>query len=150
MHDILIKFGVSRKLVRLIKRCLDGTQSKVRIGNYLSSSFPVENGLKQGDALSPLIFNFELEYAIKKVQKARFGLDMNYTHQILAYVGDVNLVGDDIRTIKRNANILLNACKNIGLAVNTGKMEIGHHRGMMANEHIRIGGNSNQKVKTIK
>ena len=34
-------------LVRLIKICLDGTQSKVRIGNYLSSNFPTENGLKQ-------------------------------------------------------------------------------------------------------
>ena len=37
-------------LVTIIKTCLDGTQRKVRIGNYLSSSFPNENGLKQGDA----------------------------------------------------------------------------------------------------
>ena len=47
---ILMKFGVPKKLVRLIETCLDGTQSKIRIGNYLSSSFPIENGLKQGDA----------------------------------------------------------------------------------------------------
>ena len=58
LYDILIKFGVPTKLVRLIKICLDGTQSNVRIGNCLSSSFPIENGLKQGDALSPLLFNF--------------------------------------------------------------------------------------------
>ena len=43
LYDILIKFGVPKKLGRLIKICLDGTQSKVRIGNYLSSSFPIEN-----------------------------------------------------------------------------------------------------------
>ena len=49
LYDILTKFGVPKKLVRLIKICLDGTQSKVRIGNYLSSSFPIENGLKQED-----------------------------------------------------------------------------------------------------
>ena len=43
------------------------------------------------------------------------------THQVLAYADDVNLIGDDIRTIKRNADVLLNACKDIGLAVNIGK-----------------------------
>ena len=46
---------------------------------------------------------------------------MNGTHQVLAYVDDVNLIGDDIRKIERNAVVLLNACKDIGLAVNTGK-----------------------------
>ena len=62
------------------------------------------------------------------------GLDMNGTHQILAYADDVNLIGDDIGAIERNADVLLNACKDIGLAVNTGKnkyMEIGRHQGMI-------------------
>ena len=99
-------------------RC--GSQNKERIGNYFSSSFPVESGLKQGDALLPLIFNFPLENAIRKVQETNFGLYMNGTHQVLAYADDVNLIGD-IRTIERNADVLLNACKDIGLAVNTGK-----------------------------
>ena len=109
----------------------------MRIGNYLSPSFPIQNGLKLGDALSSVLFNFALEYAIRKYGK----LDMNGTHQVLAYADDVKLIDDDIRTLERNADVLLNAC----LAVNIGKtkyMEIGRHRGMMANEHIRIGSNS--------
>ena len=56
-------------------------------------------------------------------------------------------------TIERNADVELNACKDIGLAVNTGKtkyMEIGHHRGMIENAHISIGSNSYEKVKTYK
>ena len=76
---------------------------------------------------------------------------MNGTHQVLAYAGDVNLIGDDIRTIERN--VLLNACKDIGLAVNIGKtkyMEIRRHRGMIANAHVKIGSNSYEKVKTFK
>ena len=48
-------------------------------------------------------------------------LDMNGTHQVLAYANDVNLIGDDIRTIERNADVLLNSCEDIGLAVNTEK-----------------------------
>jgi hypothetical protein len=60
----------------------------MRIGTYLSSSFPIENGLKQEDALSPLLFNFYLECAIREVQETNLGLDMNDIHYRLAYVVD--------------------------------------------------------------
>jgi Reverse transcriptase (RNA-dependent DNA polymerase). len=114
----------------------------VRIGNYLSVSFLIDNSVKQGDALSPLLFNFTLGYAIRKVKETRLGLDMNNTHQVLAYADVLNLIGDYIRTIERNADVLINACKNIGSAVNTGKKrEIGRHQGMIANKNIRIGKN---------
>jgi len=60
--------GVSiKKLVWLLKMCLTETYSRVRVGKNLSDMFPIRNGLKQGDALSPLLFNFALEYAIRRV-----------------------------------------------------------------------------------
>jgi len=58
--NILIEFGIPMKLVRLIKMCLNGTYSRVCVGKHLSDMFPIKNGLKQGDALLPLLFNFNM------------------------------------------------------------------------------------------
>jgi hypothetical protein len=101
--------------------CLNETYSKVRIGKHLSDSFPIQNGLKQGDALSPLIFTFYLEYAIRKFQENRARLKLNGTHQPLAYSDDVNLLGDNMDTINRNTQTLIDASKEVGLEVNVEK-----------------------------
>ena len=55
------------------------------------------------------------------MQENNLGLDVNGTHQILVYGIDINIIDDNIKTIGRNAEVLLNACKDIVLAVNTGK-----------------------------
>jgi len=68
LYNILFEFGIAMKLVRLIKMCLTEKCSRVQIGKNLANMFPIRNGLKQGDALSPLLFNFALEYAIRTVQ----------------------------------------------------------------------------------
>jgi hypothetical protein len=111
LFSILIEFGVPMSLVRLIKMCLNETYSKVRIGKHLSDSFPIRNCLKQGDALSPPLLNFALEYAIRKVQENQVGLKLNGTHQLLAYAADMNLLGDNIDTIKKNTGYFVNASK---------------------------------------
>ena len=60
LYNILIEFGIPMKLVWLIKMCLTETYNRVRVGKNLSDMFPIRNGLKQGDALTPLLFNFPL------------------------------------------------------------------------------------------
>ena len=67
----------------------------------MSDMFPIRNGLKQGDDLSPLLFNFALEYAIRRVQVNQDRLKLNGTHQVLAYADDVNILGGSVHTVKK-------------------------------------------------
>jgi sorting nexin-29 len=108
LYNILIEFGIPMKRVILFKICLNETYNKVRIGKHLSDCFPI-------------LFNFTLKYAIRKVQENQVGLKLNGTHQLLAYADDMNLLGDNIDTIKKNTETLTDASKEVGLEINVEK-----------------------------
>jgi len=74
--------------------------------------------LKQGDALSPLLFNFALECAIRRVQVNQDGLKLNGTHQLPVNADDVNILGGSLLPVKENTEALIVASKEIGLEVN--------------------------------
>ena len=60
-----------------------------------------------------MLFNFALEYAIRKVQVNHVGLKLNSTHQLLAYADDVNILGGSIHTLKENAQALVAATREM-------------------------------------
>ena len=101
--------------------CLHDTYRTVRVVKNLSVLFPIRNGLKQGDALSPLLLSFALEYAVRNVQVNQNGLKLNGTHQLLVYEDDVNIMERSVCTIKKNAKALVVASKETGLEVSADK-----------------------------
>jgi hypothetical protein len=83
--------------------------------------FPIKNGLKQVDAVSLLLFNFSLEYAISRVQVNEDGLKLNGTHRLLVYTDDGNILEGNVHVVKEKAEALIVASKETGLEVNADK-----------------------------
>jgi hypothetical protein len=67
LYSILTEFSEPMKLDRIIQMYLNDTCNKIYVGTHLSDAIHFPNGLKQGDALLPLLFNFGLEYTVRKV-----------------------------------------------------------------------------------
>jgi hypothetical protein len=116
LYNILLEFGILKKLVRLIKMCLNESYSKVRVGKLLSDKFPVQNSLKRRCFVA-----IAFQFCLRKVQENEVGLELNGTHQLLVYTDDINLLGDIMSTIKDNTETLLGASTDIGLEINAEK-----------------------------
>jgi len=119
----------------------------------VSDRFPIRNGLKQGDALSPLLFNFALEYAIRRVHVNRDGLKLNGTHQLLAYADDVKILGGGIHTLKENPEALEAATRETGLEVSADKtkyMVMSRDQNAGQNHSVRIDNSTFERVEEFK
>jgi len=122
------------------------------VGKNVSDRFPIRNGLKQGDALSPMLFNFAIEFAIWRVQVNQDGLKLNGTHQLLAYADDVNILGGSIHTLKENAEAVVDAIREIGLGVSADKtkyMVKSRDQNAGRNHSVRIDNNTFEKVRSL-
>jgi hypothetical protein len=108
--------------------------------------------LKHGDSLLPFLFNFALEYAIRRVQANQEGFKLNGTHQLLVYADD-NILGGSIHAIKKNTEALVVTSNKIGLEVNAEKtkyMVMSRDQNAGQNHNIKIDNKSFERVEQYK
>jgi hypothetical protein len=115
LYNSFIEFRVNMKVVWLIKICLNETYSKVHIGKHLSDIFPIRNRLKQGGALSPLFFNFALEYAIRKAQEIQHDEELHDLYSLPSIISFINSRRARARHIARRVRIAM--CRGFGRKV---------------------------------
>jgi hypothetical protein len=131
---------------------LNETYSRVWVGKHLSDTFPIKKGLKQVDALSPLLFKFALEYAIWMVQANQESLKLNGIHQFLVYADDVNISGGSVHAVKKNTEALVVASKEVGLKVNAEKtkyMVMSRNQNAGQNHNIKLDNKSFDQGGTV-
>lgn len=119
--NAMAEFSIPKKLIRMTKVCMEGGISKVRVNNKLSSSFEINSGLKQGDALSPLLFNLVLEKAMRSAEIKTELLSAQGPKLLLAYADDIDLVGDSTLSTKDIFNKVEGATSKVGLKINEEK-----------------------------
>ena len=153
LYDILTEFGIPMKLLRLIKMCVTEKYNRARVGKHLSDTYPTGIYLKQGDALSPLLFNFVLENAIRVVQENQDGLKLDGTHQLLIFANDANMLVGSVYNIKENTETLLVCSKETGLEVSvdvTKYMIMSRDQNAGRSHNIKIDNSSFERVKDFK
>ncbi|KAL4148527.1 hypothetical protein QTP88_002756 [Uroleucon formosanum] len=125
LYNIIEVFGITKKLVALTKMCMEDTQYRVRVEQTMSEPFEVSTGLKQGDLLSPTLFNLALEKAIREMQRETTGITIGQQRiQILGFADDLNILENSLVDTERAAQVLERATSKIGLKMNMDKTKI--------------------------
>lgn len=99
---------------------------RVRAGGGLTDEFEVVTGLKQGDALSPVLFNLALEHIIRKVLLIDGGVELNGKHKIVGYADDLAILGQSEREVVKMTEKLEEEGKGVGLRISHEKTEYLH------------------------
>ncbi|CAH1721690.1 unnamed protein product [Aphis gossypii] len=150
LWKILKNFGLPTKLINMIKLCNTNISSRVKVNNEISSPFTINSGLKQGDAMSPALFNMALESVIRKIPRTET-LNPDEGNILLAYADDIVVIGNSQESIQSTVEELMKIGKYIGLTINSGKTKyMMLKRGGGDHNNLQVGNNIFEQVQEFK
>ncbi|KAL4112400.1 hypothetical protein QTP88_016199 [Uroleucon formosanum] len=116
----LRNFGIPEKLVKMIKICNSNTYCKIRYQGELSPQFEVQSGLKQGNAMFPILFNLALEKVVRDIS-INYEMELNDKNIMLAYADDIVILGDTKDDIVEVTEKLIESSHRMNLVINENK-----------------------------
>jgi len=146
LHDLMI-LGIPEKLVQLISVTMAGFKATPRVDNQYTSTFPITNGVRQGDALSSILFDLVLEAILHKINIT--GRTGTKSTQILAYADDVAIVGRNNSALKNTLVNIESETRKRGLRINENKTKYMEVTRAASNtgDHLRCGKYEFEHVK---
>ena len=115
------KYGIPDKLIRLSKLCITQSKGKIKIDNDYSEIFRINSGVRQGDGLSPTLFNIALEKTLDKIEDLNLGINIGKKINILAYAHDIVITADNENDLKSIYKTLKIEAEEVGLLINPTK-----------------------------
>jgi hypothetical protein len=121
LYTIMYEFGLPPQLVRMVRATMTGTEAQVKVQTELTDTFDIRQGLKQGDGLTPMLFNLALEYVIRKLPADANGTLEYKMNQAVGYADDIRLLGISARSVNEVYEELKITAEKIGLNINVNK-----------------------------
>uniref|UniRef100_A0A3Q2DQB8 ribonuclease H n=1 Tax=Cyprinodon variegatus TaxID=28743 RepID=A0A3Q2DQB8_CYPVA len=122
IEEVLSKRIVDETLRTFIRSTYTGAFTQIRSAGKISKRIEMKSGVKQGDPLSPLLFNLAMDPLIRRLDKGGRGF-MVTGNKItsLAYADDLVIISDSWGSMQRNLKIMEEYLQNVGLRINIKK-----------------------------
>ena len=152
LWHILSALNIPRKLIGLVQMCYSNTRYRVRVGGELSAPFDIRGGLKQGCALSTLLFNLALEWIMRHTPLTQAPMRIGEaTFDRLAFADDVDLCGEKMEAVAATYQQFKTAARRPGLEINLSKTKVMQQSRTPDMEGVQdIGGDAIEAVRSFK
>ena len=144
----LKSYGVETKMVTLMQKIYENAQSAVRIGKENGEWFRTDVGTRQGDPMSPLLFIAYLDRVMDQVRQNTCGVSIGgISINNLRFADDIDLLDEDISSLRRQIELTRTAAEQAGLLLNTNKTKVMVFGERSIDERIQVAGETIENVE---